>query len=184
MNVLVILGSQRTNGKSSEIENIIKKNENHDIEIIKMSEIKVEGCIACEKCGSIGKCILPETKNDNFEYVFMKMKKADAILLITPIYSPYPSRLTALMERLLSISFFGNMIGKYERPLKNKKVGIICYGSTKIEDDKQLKLLFQKYLMDNYSFTEVNYRYINNEINPNEKYKSVCDYVEDVINKI
>jgi len=184
MNILVILGSQKINGKTLEIEKIIKHNKNHNIDIIKMSEIKIEGCIACEKCGSNGKCILPVSKNDMFEYIFSKMKISDIILIITPIYSPYPSRLVALMERLLSISFFGYIIGKHERPLKNKKVGIICYGNNKIEDEKQLKLLFQKYLMDNYSFTEINYEYINNEINPNAKYKNVYEYVEDILNKI
>jgi multimeric flavodoxin WrbA len=184
MNILVILGSQKTNGKSLEIENIIKANKNHNIDIIKMSEVKIEGCVACEKCGPIGKCVLPESENDKFEYIFTKMKLTDVILLITPIYSPYPSRLVALMERILSVSFFGNIIGKFDRPLKNKKVGIICYGNNKIEDDKQLKLLFQRYLMDNYSFTDVNYEYINDVKNPNEIYRNVYEYVEDILNKI
>jgi multimeric flavodoxin WrbA len=184
MNIAIILGSQRKNGTSLDIEHTINTHLEHQYDFIRMSEIEIEGCIACEGCGKTGKCILPENKNDSFDNVLLRLKKADAIIVISPIYSPYPSRLVALMERLLSISYFGFSIGKIERPLKNKKMGIICYGSSKIEDEKQLKLLFQKYLMDDYSFTEVSYNYLNKIENPNEKYRNVCEYVDDVLSNI
>jgi hypothetical protein len=38
--------------------------------------------------------------------------------------------------------------------------------------------------MDNYSFTDINYDYINNERNPNEKYQNVIEYIEAVIRSI
>jgi len=184
MNIAVILGSQRKSGTCVDIENTIRKHQEHKFDFIRMSETKIEGCVACEQCGKTGKCILPENATDKFQNVLERLINADAIFLISPIYSPYPSRLVALMERLLSISYFGYSIGKIERPLKNKRVGIICYGFSKIEDEKQMKLLFQKYLMDEYSFTEVNYKYINRIDNPNAKYKNVCEYVDDVIGNI
>jgi multimeric flavodoxin WrbA len=146
-----------------------------------MAELKIEACVACEKCGATGKCVLPESENDRFQSVLSKLKATDAILVITPIYSPYPSRLTALMERLLSVSFFSHEIGKLQRSLLNKRTGIICYGSSKIEDETQLKLLFQKYLMNDYSFSEVNYPYLNDVENPNSIYPDVIEYVLDVI---
>ena len=184
MNIAVILGSQRINGTCADIENIIRKHKEHKFDFIKMSETKIEGCVSCEQCGKTGKCILPENPNDKFQNVLIRLVNADVILVISPIYSPYPSRLVALMERLLSISYFGFTIGKIERPLKNKQVAIICYGSSKIEDEKQMKLLFQKYLMDEYSFTEINYKYINRIDNPNDKYANVCEYVDNVLNFI
>lgn len=184
MNIAVVLGSQRKKGLWNEIENCIKKNRDNEYDFIRMSETKIEGCIACEGCAKSGKCILPESQNDMFEDILSRLKKAEAILIITPIYSPYPSRLVALMERLLSISFFGYEIGKIERPLKNKRTGVICYGSSKIEDDIPMKLLFQKYLMDNYSFTEISYDFINDEKNPNQKYGNVIEYVQNVIRRI
>jgi hypothetical protein len=88
------------------------------------------------------------------------------------------------MERLLSISYFPYEYDKRKRPLLGKATGIICYGSSKIEDEKQLKLLFQKYLMDSYSFTEISYKYINDIEKPNEKYSDVVEYVEDVITNL
>ena len=149
-----------------------------------MADYPVSGCIACEKCTKTGKCILPITKTDSFYEILNRLIISDVILIITPVYAPYPSRLTAFMERLLSISYFPYNYNKRDRPLKNKPTGIICYGSSKIEDEKQLKLLFQKNLMDEYSFSEVTYMYLNNESNPNKKYVNVVEYVIDVIKRI
>lgn len=181
MKVAVLLGSQRNNGTSSEIEKIILRHTKHTYDFIRMSESNITACLACEKCGITGKCVLSNKNNDMFENILYRIISSDIFLVITPIYSPYPSRLTAFMERLLSISFFGYTYNKIERPLKGKKTGIICYGSNKIEDETQLKMLFQKYLMDNYSFTNIDYDYLNNEPNPNEKYPNVINYVEAVI---
>lgn len=185
MKIAVLFVSQRNNGNSNIIEKrLLNYSHLFEFDFIRMSELKIEGCVACAKCAQTGKCILPSTPTDMFEVVFSKLKNADVILVITPIYSPYPSRLTALMERLLSISYFSHELGGMERPLINKKTGIICYGSSKIEDDTQLKLLFQKYLMDNYSFTDITYDYLNDVKNPNSIYNNVVDYVEDIVKHI
>lgn len=182
MKVAVILGSQRKNGTSKIIEeNIMNLSLSSDFDFIRMSELKVEGCIACEKCSTTGRCVLPQNTNDMFNNILNRLITANVIILITPIYSPYPSRLTALMERLLSISFFAFQNSKITRPLKGKSTAIICYGSSKIENENQLKLLFQKLLMDKYSFTDINYQYINQIENPNEKYKNVVEYVNDIV---
>lgn len=185
MKIAVILGSQRRNGTCSLIEKRIAQiNKSHECDFIRMSELKVEACIACFECSYTGKCSLLPSDNDKFEDILYRLKIADVILVITPIYSPYPSRLTALFERLLSVSYFSHEIGSLERPLKNKMTGIICYGSSKIEDETQLKLLFQKFLMDDYSFTEVNYNYINKHENVNHLYRNVVEYVEHVFNML
>ena len=185
MRIAIVLGSQRNNGTCSEIESsITNMNLQLEYDFIRMSDSPVSGCIACEKCSKTGKCILPENESDHFEKILNRLVISDVILIITPIYSPYPSRLIALMERLLSISYFPNVYNKRKRPLKNKPTGIICYGSSKIEDERQLKLLFQKFLMDEYSFYDVLYKYLNNEIDPNSKYSNVIEYVKDVIIRI
>jgi multimeric flavodoxin WrbA len=136
MTIAIILGSQRKNRKCSEIEDCIKKYKNHNYYFIKMSEIKIDGCIDCQLCSKTGKCEQSKVFNDMFEETLDKLVKSDIILFITPIYAPYPSRLIALIERLFSISFYGYINNKIEKPLINKKVGIFCYGSSKIEDDK------------------------------------------------
>ena len=71
-------------------------------------------------------------------------------------------------------------------PLLGKKTAIVYYCSTKICDERPLKTLFQKYLMNDYLFDIPNYEnYINNEINCNEKYDNdVTKYVLDILKKI
>ncbi len=182
MRIVVIFGSQRKNGTASLIEQRIDQIKGDLVlDFIKMSETSIEGCVACAKCSDTGKCALPESTEDMFNVILKRLILADVIFVITPIYSPYPSRLTALMERLTSISYFSSSIGKLQRPLKNKKSAIIAYGASKIEDEKQLKLLFQKFFMDDYSFTEVSYPFINNIEDPNSRYSNVIEYVEDII---
>jgi multimeric flavodoxin WrbA len=185
MNITVIFGSQRLNGRSHEIENDIKSlNINHHFDFIRMAEMNIQGCIACEKCSDTGSCILSKNENDDFNKILQTCITNDILLIITPIYSPYPSRLTAFMERLLSISFFPYMKNEAVKPLLTKPTGIFCYGSAKIEDDKQLKILFQKCLMNKYSFYEVDYDYINNDKEPNKNYKNVNEYVIKTIKSI
>ena len=61
------------------------------------------------------------------------------------------------MEKLLNVCY------RIEnRPLKNKPTVLFLYCSVKIADETQLKIHWQQYLMDTgYSFTEVNYPYLN-----------------------
>ncbi len=185
MNITVIFGSQRLNGKSLEIENDIRKlNLNHHFDFIRMAEMNIQGCTACEKCTDSGNCVLSIDKKDDFNEIVQNCIRNDILLIITPIYSPYPSRLTAFMERLLSISFFPYMKNEKGKPLLGKKTGIFCYGSAKIEDDKQLKILFQKCLMNNYSFYDVDYDYINNNKEPNNAFKNINEYVIETIRNI
>jgi multimeric flavodoxin WrbA len=182
MRVAVIFGSQRQGGTHSKIEDMIDGlNIPHEFDFIKMSEIKIEGCVDCKECSRTGVCILPSGKNDMFHNVFDRLKNADVILIVTPVYAPIPSRLVAMFERLLSVSYYSNEIGKLERPLKNKKTAIVSYDSGKIGDETPIKIIFQKFLMDNYDFFNVNYNYINIEINPNEKYLNVIEYVKHIV---
>ena len=180
MKIATIFGSQRQGGTHGEIEKMLTSlNLGHEFDFIRMAETRIEGCTACQQCVT-GRCALPATDDDHFHAVFDRLLGADVILVITPVYAPIPSRLTALMERLLSISFYSHVFGKLERPLKGKKTAIVCYDSGKISDETQIKMIFQRYLMDDYSFTQVDYEYINTVQNPNEKYQNVVEYVKDI----
>jgi multimeric flavodoxin WrbA len=182
MKIAVIFGSQRAGGSATKIEGDIRELDlDHEFDFLRMSELRIEGCIACEKCAKTGKCALPESRNDMFNEVLRRCIESEAIFVITPLYAPYPSRLTAFMERLLSVSFFSYLENKRQRPLLGKKAAVICYSSDKIEDETQLKILFQKYFMDDYSFFEVNYDFLNKTEKPNERYVSVNEYVLDML---
>jgi multimeric flavodoxin WrbA len=183
--IAVIFGSQRVGGAATRIEGEIRDLDlGHDFDFIRMSESRIQGCIACEACAKTGACVLPENRDDMFRSILKRCVESEAVIVVTPLYSPYPSRLTAFMERLLSVSFFGYLENKRRRPLLGKKAAVICYGSAKIEDETQLKILFQKYLMDDYGFFEVNYDYLNKVDDPNAKYGSVDEYVLDVVKSL
>lgn len=118
--------------------------------------------------------------DDDFLGVLDRLVNADINIIICPAYCPYPSKFTALMEKLLSVSFLNP-----NKPLKGKRTAIFNYASTKIVDDKPIKLLYQKYLMDEYSFTDISYDYINNEKDANEKYScDIVEYVKDVVQSL
>jgi multimeric flavodoxin WrbA len=182
MRIALLLGSQRGNGSSKAIEESVERlNLAHDVDLIRMAEMKVEGCVACERCAANGRCALPPGPNDRFGDILRRLVACDALLVVTPIYSPFPSRLTALLERLLSVSFFAFYANGVQRPLKGKPTAIICYGSSRIEDETGLKILFQKLLADEYSFTAVTYPYLNTETDPNGRFPNVIEYVKDVL---
>jgi multimeric flavodoxin WrbA len=182
MKIAVVFGSQRHGGTHGKIEEMMRSLEvNHDFDFIRMEETKINACIACEECTHTGRCVLPPSKDDMFQNVLDRLIGADAIVIITPVYAPIPSRLTALFERLLSISFFSHEIGKLERPLKGKRTAVISYDSGSIGDETQIKMIFQRFLMDDYSFTEVDYAFENNVQNPNERFENVIEYARGVI---
>ena len=182
MKIAVIFGSQRRGGTHGKIEAMIHDLPiSHEFDFIRMADIKIGACIACEGCAHTGHCILPPSGDDMFQTVLERLTGADVIFIITPVYAPIPSRLTALFERLLSISFFSHEIGKLERPLKGKRAAVICYDSGRIADATQIKVLFQRFLMDHYSFTKVDYAYENTLENPNEAFESVIEYARYVM---
>ena len=180
--IAVVFGSQRNGGTHHKIEVMINNLDiNHEFDFIRMAETKIEACVACEGCTSTGVCILPSGQYDMFHEVLHRLMRAEVIMIITPVYAPIPSRLTALFERLLSISFFSHEIGKLDKPLRGKRTTIVCYDSNKIGDDTQVKIIFQRFLMDDYSFINVDYAYINSQHNLNERYPNVIEYVKDIV---
>ncbi len=181
MNITVIFGSHRFGGVNQEIEAMLRSlRSNHNFEYIHMADHEVKGCISCHQCAQKGYCVLPSSDLDHFQEIYDKLIATDAIFIITPVYAGIPSRLTALFERLTSVLFDTNQMNTDKNPLLNKKVAIFSYCSAGICDETQLKIIFQKFVMKNYSFTEVTYPYLNDT----GKYNSsdgITDYVKDVV---
>ncbi len=182
MKITVIFGSHRIGGKNHEIEKMMKTFTNiHDFDFIHLAKNKIEGCISCHQCGKAGRCVLPPSENDHFQETYDKMIDADAIFIITPVYAGIPSRLTALFERLTSVLFDTGLMNTDNNPLIGKKVAIFNYCSNKICDDSAIKLIFDKFVMKDYSFNESTYNYLNYCGNPNEKYSDICEYIRETI---
>lgn len=170
MNIAIILASNRLNGKSGEVELALTSAKlNHKYDFIRLAEMQIAPTLSS----------LDES--DQFKNILTRLVEADAIFAVVPVYCPYPAKFCALMERLLDVSYLNT-----NKPLKDKPVAIFYYCSSKICDETELKILFQKYLMDDYRFDIPNYsRFINNEPNPNEKYNNdVLKYILDVAQKL
>lgn len=182
MKIAIIFGSQRVNGLSSEIEKmIVSQSLKHKLDFIHMAKNRIEGCTACQRCSETGICVLPKSDADNFQQIFDRLVEADMIFIISPVYAIIPSRLTALFERLTSVLYNSGVMNTSKNPLLNKEVAIISYCSNQICDEKELKIIFQKFVMRDYSFTDVNFEYLNSCENPNEIYRNVIEYVKDII---
>ena len=177
--IAIIFGSHRREGKNKEIEDmLINLNLSHELDFIRMAETNILGCTSCYECVEKNACVL----DDDFETIYKKLIIADIIFVITPVYAIIPSRLTALFERITSLLFATGLMNTENNPLLGKKVAIFSYCSSQICDEKDLKLIFQKFVMTGYKFDTVNYGYINNCPNADEKYNhDICEYIKNII---
>lgn len=84
-NVLIISGSPRKGGNSDTLCDQFRKGAQeagNRVEKLRLSELKIDYCSACYACKKIGYCV----KQDDMEQVISKMRKADVIVLATPVY--------------------------------------------------------------------------------------------------
>lgn len=109
MKVSVVFGSHKIEGKNKEIETVINNLEMpHDFDFIRLAEV------------NISPTLTPLYENDMFDNILARMVSADIILLVIPVYCPYPAKFIALMERLLDVSYLNS-----NKPLLGKKTAIV-----------------------------------------------------------
>ena len=116
MKVIGIVGSARPKGNTEILTRIaleeIQK-QGFETELISLAGKKIEPCNGCRSCSKTGKCQF----NDDFDSIFTKMKKADGIILATPVYyGAATPQIVSLISRFYS---------KKGKPLRNKVGGPI-----------------------------------------------------------
>ena len=122
MRILGLVGSQRKDGNSYLILKEALEGFEAEMEIIQLAEVNVKWCDACGLCKSTMRCVI----EDDVEFIFNKMKEADAVIISTPRYLPIPSKLMALIERIASLYHFCSEIDPHFRfPLEEKPFGLI-----------------------------------------------------------
>ena len=122
MNIAVVFGSHRTEGKNKEIEIAIKEaGFSHIFDFVRLAE------------SNITPTQTPVEVDDDFDDILTRLSRADILLLVVPVYCPYPAKFAALMERLLDVSYQNP-----NKPLKGKPAVIFYYCSTKICDETPL----------------------------------------------
>lgn len=100
MKILAINGSARENGNTNILLNTVLdelKTQGFETELVTFSKEIINPCKACFTCGGRNNCTF---NNDIFNEVFDKMKKADGIILGSPVYSAnISSTMQAFLER-------------------------------------------------------------------------------------
>lgn len=101
MKVLLINGSPRGEGNTflalSEVAKALK-NENVEAEIVSIGAKAVQGCIACNKCTELGRCVF---KDSLYNEIREKLQAADGLIVGSPVYYAGPNgSLCALLDRL------------------------------------------------------------------------------------
>ncbi len=130
MKILGIVASMRKNGKTNllmetVLESAKRANPQVQTEVLQISELKIESCRGCtDYCQKhLYQCII----EDDLPTVFNEMKRSEAIVIGSPLYFTTPSRLTALIERLVSLSYFYETKGlKEPEPLEGKPCGFLA----------------------------------------------------------
>jgi multimeric flavodoxin WrbA len=133
MKIIGIVGSPREEGNSfylinEALKGVFEAEPSIDTEIIQLALVNIEPCRACESCANEPyECI---NGDDDFKSVLKKMRNADGILLASPRYGPLgamPSRMQALLERLMNVSYLPIHNNQdFLAPLNGKPCGLLA----------------------------------------------------------
>lgn len=133
-----LMGSNSTSVKVCKmIGDIIKKEYETDaiVDLAALVRFELKPCILCGQCCETSSCIY----DDSFNSIFSKLSEADAIFFVVPHYSPIPSKLLILFEKINEIAYAGWLSNPdYALPFSGKPVGIIGHGGM-TEKDETLK---------------------------------------------
>ena len=106
MKVLMINGSPRKDGNTSIALEEMRKTfeaEGVETETVRVGNQNVRGCIACGRCGEIGKCVFDDVVNE----LAPKFQAADGLVVASPVYyASANATLIAVLDRLFSSSRF------------------------------------------------------------------------------
>lgn len=100
MKVLALNGSPRKGGNTSialdEMRKVFEE-EGIEFEVVQIGHQAIRGCIACNRCGEIGKCIFDDVVNE----LAPKFEAADGLVVASPVYyASANATLVACLDRL------------------------------------------------------------------------------------
>ena len=109
--VLLINGSPHANGcTAAALEEMISvfKAEGVETELVQIGSKAIRGCISCERCSGLGRCVF---NDDPVNEIAPKFEGADGLVVGSPVYYGSPNAtLIALLDRLFySTSFSKHM---------------------------------------------------------------------------
>ena len=112
MKVLLVNGSPKANGNTSiALNEMIKVFEAEGVEtkLIHIGNKVVRGCVACQNCFKLGRCVFDDVVNEIAPY-FME---AEGFVIGSPVYYGSPNgTVLAFLDRLFYSTFTKDKIGK------------------------------------------------------------------------
>lgn len=106
MKVLLLNGSPRVGGNTSiALDEMVKvfQEEGVEAEVVQVGNQAVRGCIACGRCGELGKCVFDDVVNE----LAPKFEEADGLVIASPVYyASANATLIALLDRLFYSTHF------------------------------------------------------------------------------
>ena len=99
MKILGIHGSPRKNGNSDLLlDRCLEgaRSKGAEVESLRASQLKIRGCLACDKCRETGQCVV----KDDMQKVYPLLAWAERIVMASPIFFyGLPAQLKALVDR-------------------------------------------------------------------------------------
>lgn len=115
------------------IDNEVK--EDIEVEIVALKDYEMKPCSLCGGCYESGRCVC----DDEFNRLLSQIETAQGLFLVVPHYSPIPSKLIMIMEKVNEISYAGWINDEnYQSPFFKMPVGVIGHGGM-VEDEAILK---------------------------------------------
>ena len=112
------------------IENIIRnklKMSQAQVEVVKLVDAALSPCTGCGECFKTGRCCA----DDDFNSIYAKIAGSGAVFIVSPHYTPIPSKLCMLLEKMEQISFLPWFHDNTFQPkVQNILVGIIAHGGS------------------------------------------------------
>lgn len=98
--VLILNGSPHANGNTAIAVNELAKTfdaEGVEAEVVHIGNKNIRGCIACNRCAELGKCVFDDAVNE----LAPKFEAADGLVAATPVYyASANATLIACLDRL------------------------------------------------------------------------------------
>ena len=105
MRILVLNGSPRPQGSTTEMVSAFKKSAEkagHEVAVINICRKNIKGCLACEYCHGKGKgkC----AQQDDMQEVYDRLQSANMLILASPIYyHGISGQLKCVVDRRISL---------------------------------------------------------------------------------
>ena len=104
MKIVVLTGSPRRNGNTNYLADRFitgAQEKGHEVFRFDCAAHKVNGCMACNRCGMDGDCVL----KDDFSIVRPHLLEADMVVFVTPMYYfGFSAQIKSVIDRFYAIN--------------------------------------------------------------------------------